>query len=124
MAADRALSLLRERFDDAGEGGTCSDWELDMFASILTPPMSLALRRRARSLCSLKSLRSAPHKAAASGNGGTTKLERGIVTVLADCGVRAGEMIGPPRCFYQALSGGTRVCAVQYRHWLHMQSYV
>lgn len=75
MVAERVLSLLRERFDDEGEGGTCR--EPDMSVSVLTPPTSLALRRRARSLCSLKSFRSAPGEATASGNGGTTKLEGG-----------------------------------------------
>ena len=63
---ERALSLLRERFDDEGEGGTCSEL-VDMLASVLTPPMSLALRRRARSLCSLKSGRWAAGEAAAAG---------------------------------------------------------
>lgn len=76
VAVERALSLLRERLDEEGDGGTCNEFcGCDMLASVLTPPMSLALRRRARSLCSLKSLRSAPGEAAGSGKGGTTKLE-------------------------------------------------
>lgn len=63
---ERVLSLLRERFDEDGDGGTCSEL-VDMFASVLTPPISLALRRSARSLCSLKSCRWAAGEAAASG---------------------------------------------------------
>lgn len=52
-ATDRKLSLLRERFEDEGEAGTASG--VDMFcASVWTPPLTLALRLKARSLCSLK----------------------------------------------------------------------
>lgn len=51
------LSLLRERFEEAGEAGTCSGVpDMMVSVSVLTPPMSLALRLRARSLCSLKRL--------------------------------------------------------------------
>ena len=82
---DRALSLLRERFVEEGEGGTCNEFiDCDMLASVRTPPINLALRRSARSLCSLNSCRSAPGEAAAS-NGGTTKLEDGIVMVVGVC---------------------------------------
>lgn len=101
--ADRVLSLLRERFEDEGEGGTCSDWDEAMFASVFRPRPSLALRRRARSLCSLNSGRSAAHEAAASGNGGTTKWEGGIVTVLGRWGRAARGVIGWPWCFCKAM---------------------
>lgn len=109
VAADRALSLLRERLDDEGESGTCNEWELDIFASVLTPPTSLALRRRARSLCSLKSLRSAPREATASGNRGTTKLEGGTVTVsgrpwLAGRGDDRLAMVLLPGCLWRGAS--------------------
>lgn len=80
VAADRVLSLLRERFEDEGEGGTAS-WAEAMSTSVFIPGLVLALRRRARSLCSLKVGLSAPGKAAASGRGGTTKCEAGMVTV-------------------------------------------
>lgn len=52
---ERALSLLRERFEDEGEAGTASGAD-DMVVSALGPPLTLALRRKARSLCSLKVL--------------------------------------------------------------------
>lgn len=55
--ADRVLSLLRERFDDAGETGT--ELGADMMpvtaGSVLRDaPLSFALRLSARSLCSVK----------------------------------------------------------------------
>jgi hypothetical protein len=80
VAVDRVLSLLRERFEEDGEGGTASCVEV-MSASVFIPLLTLALRRRARNLCSLKVGLSAPSKAAALGRGGTTKSEDGMVTV-------------------------------------------
>ena len=55
--ADSALSLLRERFDEAGDTGT--ELGADMMpvtaGSVLrSPPLSFALRLKARSLCSVK----------------------------------------------------------------------
>ena len=52
--ADRVLSLLRERFEDEGEAGTASG-PVDMSpVSVLRRRLSLALRLRSRSFCSLK----------------------------------------------------------------------
>jgi hypothetical protein len=78
-----ALSLLRERFEEEGDGGTAS-WVAEVEAMselVFIPVFSFAFRRKARSLCSLKMGLSAPDKAAASGRGGTKKLEPGMVTV-------------------------------------------
>jgi hypothetical protein len=95
VGAERVLSLLRERFDDEGEGGTCNDCDEAMLGSDLTPPASLALRRRARSLCSLKSVQSAPHEAAASGNGARHGgREGGTATLLGSWGRAVAAMIG------------------------------
>lgn len=69
----RALSLLRERFEDEGDGGTCSELD-DMLAPDLMLPISLALRLRARSLCSLKGFGAAPSEAAGSGDQNGTSL--------------------------------------------------
>jgi hypothetical protein len=78
MAADRVLSLLRERFEDDGEGGTASGAADDI--GCVSALRFLAFRRRARSLCSLKADLSAL-KATASGRGGRIKLEGEMVTV-------------------------------------------
>jgi hypothetical protein len=81
-----ALSLLRERFEEDGDGGTAS-WVAEVEAMselVFKPVFSFAFRRKARSLCSLKVDLSAPDKAAASGRGGTKKLEAGMVTVEGD----------------------------------------
>jgi hypothetical protein len=53
LGVDWLLSLLRERLDELGEIGSLSS----MFGSArMKTPLSFALRRRARSLCSLKKL--------------------------------------------------------------------
>jgi hypothetical protein len=75
---ERVLSLLRERFDEAGEAGTCSGVpDMMVSVSVLTPPMSLALRLRARSLCSLKRFELSSGAVVGPGIGGTRKPERG-----------------------------------------------
>lgn len=61
--------------------------------SVLRLLPSLALRRRVRSICSLKSFLSGPAGSAASGRGGTTKLGDGMVTVLAAEHARAGVRV-------------------------------
>jgi len=112
VAADRVLSLLRERFEDEGEGGTASCIEA-MSASVCMPVLTLAFRRKARSLCSLKVGLSAPGKAAASGREDTTKLDAGMVTVAGverDGGVRwlAGtryDRLARQRCVWPAVLG-------------------
>lgn len=102
VVADRVLSLLRERFEDEGEAGMASG-AAAMSVLVWRPLLSLAFRRRARSLCSLKSFLSAPGEAAAEGRGGTTKLEDGIVAVVGAehdgmCdGLQVLEMIGQGR---------------------------
>lgn len=61
--ADCVLSLLRERFDDAGETGTelGADMMPVIAGSVLRePPLSFALRLSARSLCSVKDCRWSP----------------------------------------------------------------
>lgn len=83
VAAERVLSLLRERFEDEGEAGTARGADDIVSGSVLRAALILALRRRARSLCSLKVFLSAPGEAAGSGRGGRTKFEDGMVTVLA-----------------------------------------
>jgi hypothetical protein len=80
VAADRVLSLLRERFEDEGEGGTARG-AAAISVSVWSPPLSLAFRRRARSLCSLNVL-SAPGEAAAEGRGGTIKCDDEMVAVI------------------------------------------
>lgn len=101
VAAERVLSLLRERFEDEGDGGTARGAEA-MSEPVFRRLLSLALRLRTRSVCSLKRLLSAPGKAAAEGKGGTTKLDSagGMVTVLAPttaaacAGLQEGTLIG------------------------------
>lgn len=103
VAADRVLSLLRERFEDEGEAGTASGAE-DMFSvSVLRPPLTLALRRSARSLCSLKVfLLFVSLEVAGSGRGGTRKFEGGMVemffgyeTRVVACGSRGDRVVTP-----------------------------
>jgi hypothetical protein len=78
VVTDRVLSLLRERLDDEGEMGTPA---VAMAGSVLTrTPLSFALRRRARSLCSLKKFAVMWWDDSGSGNGGTGKFEDGMVT--------------------------------------------
>lgn len=56
-AAERLLSLLRERLDDVGDSGTCPDAMVSGSPRVTTPSLVLALRRSARSLlCSLERL--------------------------------------------------------------------
>lgn len=79
---ERALSLLRERFDDEGEGGTGAEAEAMMSVAgscLVRTPVSLALRLRARSLCSLKKLLLLAGRDSGDGRGGTAKLGDGIV---------------------------------------------
>ena len=58
---ERALSLLRERFEDEGEAGNPTDV---MSTSVRRKtPGNLALRPKARSLCSLKDLLSVSRNA-------------------------------------------------------------
>lgn len=80
-AEDRALSLLRERFEDEGDAEKPSGAGA-MFSTVLRPPLSLtfALRRRSRRLCSLEVvLELAPGEIASSGAGGARRFEGGIV---------------------------------------------
>jgi hypothetical protein len=55
VVPDWTLSLLRERFDDVGDGGTSAE-AIVSGPVLIRPPLSFALRLKARSLCSLKSL--------------------------------------------------------------------
>jgi hypothetical protein len=55
VVPDCSLSLLRERLDDVGEGGTPAEAILSG-PVLMRPPLSFALRLKARSLCSLKSV--------------------------------------------------------------------
>ena len=68
--ADSVLSLLRERFDEAGDTGT--ELGADMMpvtaGSVLRrPPLSFALRLKARSLCSVKERLSIPRRTSGPG---------------------------------------------------------
>ena len=68
--ADRVLSLLRERFDDAGETGT--ELGADMMPvtarSVLSEPaLSFALRLSARSLCSVNEFLSVSRRTSSPG---------------------------------------------------------
>jgi hypothetical protein len=76
VAADRVLSLLRERLEDEGEMGT-PGWAMAGSVLIRTP-LSFALRRRARSLCSLKKLLLVSGRGSGPGNGGTRKFDEGM----------------------------------------------
>jgi hypothetical protein len=55
VVPDCSLSLLRERLDDVGDGGTPAEAILSG-PVLIRPPLSFALRLKARSLCSLKSV--------------------------------------------------------------------
>jgi hypothetical protein len=55
VVPDCALSLLRERLDDVGDGGIPAEAILSG-SVLIRPPLSFALRLKARSLCSLKKL--------------------------------------------------------------------
>ena len=81
VAAERVLSLLRDRFDDEGDAGMASPSAMAPVA-MSRPPLSLALRRSARSLCSLNVFLPQSVAESASGRGGTTKLEGEILNVL------------------------------------------
>lgn len=75
-AADRLLSLLRERLDDVGESGTCPDAMVSGSAVCATPSLVLGLRLRARSLlCNLERL-----LCGGGVGGGARKVEDGMVT--------------------------------------------
>lgn len=70
QVADRVLSLLRERFDEAGETGT--ELGADMMpvaaGSVLRDaPLSFALRLSARSLCSVKAMLSVSRRTSGPG---------------------------------------------------------
>lgn len=97
LVPDRALSLLRERLDDDGDSGTCAE-AMVSGSVLMRPPLSFALRLRARSLCSLKKLRLLSRGDSGGGSGGTRKLEDGMVaggTALACRQWRQGvEVIG------------------------------
>lgn len=87
---DRVLSLLRERFDEAGETGT--ELGADMMpvtvGSVLRrPPLSFALRLSARSLCSVKAVRSVARRTSGPGGRGMRRL-RDSETQRRDSGGR------------------------------------
>ena len=79
VVTDRVLSLLRERLDDdEGEMGTPA---VAMAGSVLMrTPLSFALRRRARSLCSLKEVLWDSGSDSGPGSGGARKFDEGMVT--------------------------------------------
>jgi hypothetical protein len=56
LVAERVLSLLRERLEDVGDSGTCAEAIDAASSGLIKPPLTLTLRLRARSLCSLKKL--------------------------------------------------------------------
>jgi hypothetical protein len=93
VAADRVLSLLRERFDDEGDAGTTSGAAMPP-AAVSRPPLSLALRRSARSLCSLNVFLPTSGAEVSSGSGGTTKFEGGILTALGRIPGARGWRVG------------------------------
>jgi hypothetical protein len=70
---DCTLSLLRERLDDVGEGGIPAEAILSG-SVLIRPPLSFALRLKARSLCSLKELRWSSESGCSGVRGGGTKL--------------------------------------------------
>lgn len=75
--ADRVLSLLRERFEDAGETGIelGADMTPVTAGSVLRrPPLSFALRLSARSLCSVKEGVSVSRRTCGPGSWGATRL--------------------------------------------------
>jgi hypothetical protein len=69
LVPDCVLSLLRERLDDDGDGGTCAEAILSG-SVLIRPPLIFALRLRARSLCSLKKLLFAAGSGSGGGRGG------------------------------------------------------
>lgn len=97
---DRVLSLLRERFDDAGETGTepGADMTAVTAGSVLRkPPLSFALRLSARSLCSVNKFLSVSRRTSGPGIRGTRRFGEVIVTEgrrLADTGARDDSLIG------------------------------
>ena len=71
QVADRVLSLLRERFDEAGETGNelGADMMLVLTGSVLRkPPLSFALRLSARSLCSVNAFQSVSRRTSSPGD--------------------------------------------------------
>jgi hypothetical protein len=92
VAADRELSLLRDRFDEAGDAGIASGPAADMFSvSVWSPCLTLALRRSARNLCSLKTFPSmALCDSGVGGRKGGGRLEGGMVQISR--AVRDGEV--------------------------------
>ena len=94
LVPERALSLLRERLDDEGEGGICGEAMVSGSLLVRTP-VNFALRLRARSLCSLKKLLLVVGKDSGDGSGGTTKLGDGMMDngrLVAGCGVHEVEV--------------------------------
>lgn len=79
--AERVLSLLRERLDDVGDSGACAEaMVLGSVLVLIRPPLSLALRRRARSFCSVKKLGRAAGRLSGGGGGVAGRLEDRMLT--------------------------------------------
>jgi hypothetical protein len=99
-APDGVLSLLRERLDDVGEGGICTA-AMVSGSVLVRPPLSFALRLRARSLCSVKKRLVLLGSASASGGG------RGCTRKLGG-GLRAGASALLCRVWRRAHEVGVR----------------
>jgi hypothetical protein len=83
LVPDRVLSLLRERLDEVGDGGTGAE-AMVSGSDLISPPLSFALRLRARSLCSVKKLLGLLENDAGRDGGATRTgtLGDGIVMVI------------------------------------------
>ena len=107
--ADRVLSLLRERFDDAGETGVelGADMTPVIAGSVLRePPLSFALRLSARSLCSVKKFLSGSRRASSPGVRGARRYGEVTKTYIGP-GTRNKSLIGSSMTVT-----GLRLCCV------------
>jgi hypothetical protein len=107
VVPDCSLSLLRERLDDVGDGGTPAEAILSGLV-LIRPPLSFALRLKARSLCSLKSV-CGRWGAVVVGVEGDSKARDGLAIggrrLRAGCGVHSDEMIGSSTAICRQMLG-------------------
>jgi hypothetical protein len=109
---DCTLSLLRERLDDVGEGGIPAEAILSG-SVLIRPPLSFALRLKARSLCSLKELRWSSESGCSGVRGGghetlTTDWRQAGERLRAGSGVHHVAAIGSSAVICRRYAWATR----------------
>jgi hypothetical protein len=111
VVPDCTLSLLRERLDDVGDGGTPAEAILSGL-NLIRPPLSFALRLKARSLCSLKerlrSLESDSSGCRGGHEGSTTDWRQAGGRLRAGSGVHHVKVIGSSAAICKGYVWATR----------------